>query len=93
MRSAALVNRIRTKKLKHQAAQEPTRGMGEVNRSIEKMSLEAAAEGEPTPPAAAVGENSKASTPRRGSNWTSSTEGYGSMNLTGSRKGSFMSQV
>ncbi|XP_040574480.1 uncharacterized protein [Lepeophtheirus salmonis] len=45
-----------------------TEEIGEINRSIEKMSLESVSNGEST-----------AVPNRRGSNWTASTEGYGSM--------------
>lgn len=79
-------------------------GMGEINRSIEKMSLDggcgtAAAKqpgGEQLKVRGGPGGNTQLAAPnRRDSSWTVSTEGYGSMrsNTSASRRCSELSQV
>ena len=96
-RTASMANRIRNK-LQPRVPNIPRRGqtavMGEINRSIEKMSLGDGSSGvkgltDSESRGVMMGNM------RRDSSWTVSTEGYGSMrsNTSASRRCSELSQV
>ena len=75
--------RLQNKLNKHPSGQRSfSAGLGEINTSIEKMTLGSTNVGSlptPMPPKSKPPPSYKQSTMRRDSNWTNSSEGYGSM--------------